>query len=337
MDLYLVHKIGVNVIRSYNQTQAPAATNDGAEAQIALATVRTWQPGKITKTTEVTPKTYDLLRLAEDAIRYTHCALPKGTSNQKEHLGTTLDSNGLPENIYLQSMITITAEKLMRQYPPRGIYRYGLVAGLARYYGGGNCGIHATVAMNYLIEHAPRGTKISFCSILPGEKSILGGDHEFLLLECPDAEPVVCDPYPANHPQAILRKDYFISSQKTQDNSVIKVTKTGGNMMREFYAGLEKKHVNFHTLLMTRDDFSVKTLDEMRDADNGENILFNNIACTKDGQTHEYYTTVNQGEVQRLSKYRESLSHQVMEIENPVAAIHSSQSNYSSQNNCTLL
>jgi len=84
---------------------------------------------------------------------------------------------------------------------------------------------------------------------------------------------------------------------------------------------------------MAQDDLTLKQLDGIREHVyyNKNDTLLNNIASCSHGQTQDYYTTVNKGEVRVLSTYRKQLSKQMMAIENPVAtAIKSSPTN------CTL-
>jgi len=245
MDLYLAYKIGSNILRSVDQNPSPAPADtidDAAEKQVSFATVRIYRPAEITKMEPVSPKTYDLLCLAEDAIRYTHCALPKGSANQVEHLRSNINNRGLPESTYAQVLTTIITAELTELFPPQGLLRYGLVSGVAQYYGGGNCGIRATVAMNYLIAHAPAGTKISYCFVAPNKMSVIRPGHEFLVLESPAAQAVVCDAFPANHPQAALCKHYFLPFQQFSVGSDIKIVEQGRNLMVEYFTSLEEHY-----------------------------------------------------------------------------------------------
>jgi len=268
--------------------------------------------------------------MVEDAIRFTHCALPKGSSNQIEHLRANIDMRGLPENTYPQVLTCAIAAKLIELYQPQGLLRIDLFAGIGQYYGGGNCGVHAMMAMNYLVGHASAGTKIPYCALASNKMSIIRPGHEFLVLESPGAQAVVCDPFPANHPQAILSKHYFIPCQAFRVCSDIKIVEQGRNLMMEYFSMLEQHYPNYGRLFLSPDDLSRKELDGIREYvyNNRDDTLLSNIHCCAQGKAHDYYTTVNKGEVNVLSKYREKLSQQMMAIEDSVVTASKSSSNH---------
>lgn len=295
MELVLLNRLASSYWRGFcNQQSEGLSTREVADVS----------PIETANLTKVDQKTFDTLCLAQEAIHYTHQALPKGSSNQVEHLEGN-NRAGLPNDgktVYLDRQIAPVVEKILPLIsciadPSDETvmkFRYGLGAGVAHYYQGGNCTWHAAVAIIRLLERSPVGTKITPY----GGTNI---DHGFVCIETlnDSGHPikVICDAYPAHNPQAVLIEDYCIPPEAMKPVCVsFEVTEKnhGINYMERFYDGINPLGVIINEALtgcMRTTDVPSFTPDQVKKMiDCANPPLFYGEHTTKNKEFHEYVT-----------------------------------------------
>jgi hypothetical protein len=283
------------------------------------------------KLTTVDQKTFELLSLAERAICYTKQVLPKGSPNQLEHVGGSWDKRLDHDNIYLNYLTMGPEQQLAKALQENErdcdddtyakLY-IGLGAGIARYYGGGNCSFHNRIAINFLLKNAPLGTRITLCHLTTR-------DHCLTLIEFPGLNKVVvCDPHPANHPQAVLLEHYVEPKENMtlQFSTVVDNNTRGIDFMERFYSLPWVKD-----LVRSCDYFKkVETLTEREKRQvqsDSAKYEFKPFVTTRHGEIHEYCCSESGTHFNSLSEYRTILSQGSMpECANPIRQVHGKRS-----------
>lgn len=170
---------------------------------------------------KVDRSTFTALCLAQSAISYARHALPYGSANQYQDLLQKRDGGESgAQALHRLKACRDGVASLMAQ--PHGAlssafgataqeraesYRSAIAAGVALYYGAGNCGEHAMLTFQFLSTFGFPGIDIIYAS-----STII--DHAYTVITWKGcADPVVCDAWPTK-PQACLWSQFFANPHR---------------------------------------------------------------------------------------------------------------------------
>lgn len=207
---------------------------------------------------KVDRSTFTALCLAQAAISYARHALPYGSANQYQDMhGNREGGKSGAQSLPRLKACRTGAASLMAQ--SHGVlpdifgataqeraenYRSAINAGVALYYGAGNCGEHAMLTFHFLSTFGYPGIEI----IRASSTTI---DHAYTVITwkgCSD--PVVCDAWPTK-PQACLWSQFFANPRRTvpdpgfkaQQRHTITDRNMGSDLIGDAYRLLSPSHV----------------------------------------------------------------------------------------------
>lgn len=203
-------------------------------------------------------RTFTALCLAQAAISYARHALPYGSANQYQDLLHKRDGGESgAQALHRLKACRDGVAALMAQ--PHGVlpaafgdsapertenYRSAIAAGVALYYGAGNCGEHAMLTFQFLSTFGFPGIEIIYAS-----STIM--DHAYTVITWKDcSDPVVCDAWPTK-PQACLWSQFFANPRRRAPDPGFKVlhrhkvtdTNMGSDLVGDAYRLLNPSHV----------------------------------------------------------------------------------------------
>lgn len=166
-------------------------------------------------TVVVDSATFSALHLASAAINFARKTLPYGSPNQVADWNSSRRP-GLCDGTLLPRLITVrdSVQKVLA-LPHANLtnitlrtYYSSIIAGIAMYYGAGNCGEHASLTYSFLLT-------FSFPGLTVRNVSSTVMDHAYCVIAWPGCkDPVVCDAWPSK-PQPCLWSQFFANPGTT--------------------------------------------------------------------------------------------------------------------------